>query len=164
MRHFAIYTLLFIIFAILTSCQKENLKQAETPLSVNQAEPSSSLMGSAWTVVNDTTSVTAGATVPASGVNYTGTTSDYLNFSSHGKLYWSINGQKDTFTYIISGDTLKFKFPYDNAQTNVVDSVYQPMYIISNLTNHTCTLFNRSTIFNINGGGGAELTTINLKK
>jgi hypothetical protein len=155
MRNPAICTLIFMISAILTSCLKEN---------VNQAEPSSSLTGSNWTVVNDATSESAGAIAPATSSNYIGKAGDYFNFTTYGKLYWSINGQKDTATYLISGDTIKFKFAYIDGQTNMVDSAYNPIYTISNLTGHTCTLFNSMTFFGINGAGGPVLTTINLKK
>jgi hypothetical protein len=155
MRTPAICTLIFLISAILTSCLKE---------SVNKPEPASSLIGTNWTVVNDSTHVAAGAIAPASGSNYIGKAGDYFNFSTNGKLYWSINGQKDTATYLISGDTLKFKFAYIDGQTNKVDSAYNPIYTISNVTSHTCTLFNSMVLFTTNGGGGPELTTINLKK
>jgi len=155
MRNPAICTLIFMISAILTSCSKEN---------VNKAESSSSLIGSSWTVVNDATSESAGASTPASGSNYTGKAGDYFNFTTYGKLYWSINGQRDTATYLISGDTIKFKSAYIDGQTHMVDSAYYPIYTISNLTNHTCTLFNSMIIFGINGAGGPVLTTINLKK
>ena len=154
MRTPAICTLIFVIAAILTSCKKEN---------VNKSEPSSSLIGSNWTVVNDSTFTSNGANVPPSGSNYIGKTGDYFNFTTYGKLYWSINGQKDTATYLISGDTLKFRVAYIDGQTNKVDSAYNPIYTISNITNHTCTLFNREVFF---GGidSGPQLTTINLKK
>jgi hypothetical protein len=155
MRNLAICTLIFMISAILTSCSKEN---------VNKAESSSSLVGSSWTVVNDSTSESAGASTPASGSNYIGKAGDYFNFTNYGKLYWSINGQRDTATYLISGDTIKFKSAYIDGQTNMVDSAYYPIYTISNLTNHTCTLFNSMIVFGIAGAGGPVLTTINLKK
>jgi hypothetical protein len=155
MRNPAICTLIFMISAILTSCLKEN---------VNKAESSSSLIGSSWTVVNDATSESAGASTPASSSNYIGKGGDYFNFTTYGKLYWSINGQRDTTTYLISGDTIKFKYAYVDFKTNMVDSAYDAGYTISNLTNHTCTLFNSMIFFNINGGGGPVLTTINLKK
>lgn len=155
MRKPAICTLIFMISAILTSCSKEN---------VNKAESSFPLIGSSWTVVNDATSESAGASTPASGSNYIGKAGDYFNFTTYGKLYWSINGQRDTATYLISGDTIKFKAAYIDGQTKIVDSAYYPIYTISNLTNHTCTLFNSMLIFGINGAGGPVLTTINLKK
>jgi hypothetical protein len=157
MRTSAICTLIFMIFAILTSCSKENLNKPE-------ASGTSSLIGSSWTVVNDATSESAGAIAPASSSNYIGKAGDYFNFTTYGKLYWSINGQKDTATYLISGDTLKFKSAYIDGQTNKVDSAYYPIYTISNVTSHTCTLFNSLTVFGAAGGGGPVLTTINLKK
>lgn len=155
MRNPAICMLIFTISAIFTSCKKENVNTATAP---------SSLIGSNWTVVNDATSESAGASTPASSTNYTGKAGDYFNFTTYGKLYWSINGQRDTATYLISGDTIKFKSAYIDAQTNMVDSAYYPGYTISNLTNHTCTLFNSTIIFGANGAGGPVLTTINLKK
>lgn len=155
MRTPAVCTLMFLLSAILTSCKKET---------ANNPEPPSSLIGSSWAVVNDSTSVAAGAIAPASGSNYIGKAGDYFNFTSYGKLYWSINGQKDTVTYLISGDTLKFKVAYIDGQTNKVDSAYNPIYTIRNVTSHTCTLFNSTALLTTNGGGGPELTTINLKK
>lgn len=155
MRNPAICMLIFMIAVILTSCSKEN---------VNKAEPSSSLAGSSWTVVNEVISESAGASTPASSSKYVGKAGDYFNFTTYGKLYWSINGQKDTATYQISGDTIKFKSAYINGQTNMVDSAYYPGYTISNLTGHTCTLFSSVIIFGAAGAGGPVLTTINLKK
>jgi hypothetical protein len=151
MRNLAICTLIFMIFTILTSCLKEN---------ASKGTPSSSLTGN-WTVVNETTIDTSrvGTTVS----NYTGKPGDYFNFTTYGKLYWSINGQKDTATYLVSGDTLKFKYAYIDGRTNMVDSAYSNAYTLSNLTTHTCTLFN-STAFYGNIDSGAALTTINLKK
>ncbi len=155
MRNLAIGTLIFMISAILTSCKKEN---------TNKAESSSSLIGSNWTVVNDATSESAGANTPASSSNYIGKAGDYFNFTPYGKLYWSINGQRDTATYLISGDTIKFKSAYIDGRTNMVDSAYYPIYTISNITSHTCTLFNSMIVLGIAGAGGPVLTTINLKK
>jgi hypothetical protein len=152
MRTSAICTLIFMISAILTSCKKEN---------ANIAEPSSSLIGSSWTVANDSTSERIGAITNDS--NYIGKTTDYFNFTTYGKLYWSINGQRDTATYLISGDTIKFKYGYVDFQTKLVDSAYDAGYIISNLTNHTCTLFNSEIVFGTTDSGPI-LTTINLKK
>jgi len=154
MRNPAICTLI-LISAMLTSCSKENL---------NRTMPSSSLIGTSWTVVNEATGENAGASAPASSSNYIGKAGDYFNFTSHGKLYWSINGQTDTATYLISGDTIKFKYAYIDGRTNVIDSAYNPIYTISNLTAHTCTLFNSTTVFGTAGAGGPVLTTINLKK
>jgi hypothetical protein len=155
MRTPAICTLIFMISAILVSCSKENL---------NGAKSSSLLIGSRWTVVNDLTSESAGASTPASSSNYVGKAGDYFNFTTYGKLYWSINGQKDTATYLVSGDTIKFKSAYIDGQTNKPDSAYYPIYTITNLTSRTCTLVNSMTVFGIAGAGGAVLTTINLKK
>jgi len=154
MRNPAVFTLI-MISAIYISCKKEN---------VNKTESASSLIGSSWTVVNDATSESAGASAPVSSSNYIGRAGDYFNFTTYGKLYWSIKGQKDTATYLISGDTIKFKSAYINAQTNMVDSAYYSIYTISNLTSHTCTLFNRMIVFGSAGAGGPVLTTINLKK
>jgi len=155
MRNLAICTLIFMMSAIWISCTKEI---------VNKTASDSSLIGSTWTVVNDASSVAAGTSKPATYTNYIGKGGDFFNFTSYGKLYWSINGQRDTATYRISGDTIALKFPYINAQSNAVDSAYSPIYIISNLTAHTCTLFNSQVIFNVAGGGSPMLTTINLKK
>ena len=159
MRTPIICTLIFVISAILTSCLKENVNKA-----VSSSAASSSLIGSNWTVVNDSTSVSAGASTPASGSNYIGKPGDYFNFTTYGKLYWSINGQRDTATYMISGDTIKFKSAYIDGRTNIVDSAYYPIYTISNLTGHNCTLFNSMIVFGTAGAGGPVLTTINLKK
>ena len=164
MRNPAICMLIFMISAILTSCLKENVNTAGPSSSVNTAEPSSSLTGSNWTVVNEATSESAGASSPATSSNYIGKAGDYFNFTTYGKLYWSINGQNDTATYLISGDTIKFKSAYIDGRTNMVDSAYYPIYTINNLTNHTCTLFNSMIIFGNIGAGGPVLTTINLKK
>ncbi len=155
MRNLAICTLIFMASAVLTACTKEN---------VHKTQASSSLIGTSWTIVNDSTSESAGATAPASSSNYLGKAGDYFNFSAHGKLYWSIDGHRDTATYLISGDTIKFKSAYTNAQTNTVDSAYYPIYKISNLTGNTCTLFNSQIVFGAAGAGGPILTTINLKK
>jgi len=157
MRSSAICALIFMISSILISCSKENLNNAG-------ASGTSSLIGSNWAVVNDATSESAGASAPASSSNYIGKGGDYFNFTTYGKLYWSINGQKDTATYMISGDTIKFKAAYIGGQTNKIDSAYYPSYTISTLTGHTCTLFNKAIVFNVAGAGGPVLTTINLKK
>jgi len=154
MRNPAICILIFMISAVSVSCKKEN---------VNKPEPPSSLMGNNWTVVNEATSESMGASVPPSSSNYIGKAGDYFNFTTYGKLYWSINGRKDTATYLISGDTIKFKVAYIDGQTNKVDSAFNPIYTISNVTDHTCTLFNSMPLLTANGGG-PELTTINLKK
>ena len=154
MRNLTICTLIFMISAILTSCLKEK---------ANKGTPSSSLTGN-WTVVNETIGNTTVGTKAGSTVsNYTGKPGDYFNFTTYGKLYWSINGQKDTATYLIVGDTLKFKYAYIDARTNMVDSAYNPIYITSNLTDHTCTLFNSLFLPDANSDGPL-LTTINLKK
>ena len=154
MRNLALCTLIFMISAILTSCLKEN---------ASKGTPSSSLTGN-WTVVNQTIdNTTVGTTAGATVSNYAGKSGDYFNFTTYGKLYWSINGQKDTATYLISGDTLKFKYAYIDGRTGVVDSAYSTAYTISNLTTHTCTLFNSFAVYgDINSG--PTLTTINLKK
>src|SRR5665213_926631 len=152
MRNFAICTLIFLLSAILTSCLKENADKGTPSLTGN------------WTVVNQTIDNTRiGTTVGASVSNYTGKPGDYFNFTTYGKLYWSINGQKDTATYLVSGDTLKFKYAYIDGRTNIVDSAYSTAYTISNLTSHTCTLFN-TMVFYGNINTGPVLTTINLKK
>lgn len=155
MRNRAICTVSFLLSAILTSCLKEN---------ENKRGPSSSLTGN-WTVVNEVVDNTRIGTSNNTGtvLNYTGKPGDYFNFTTYGKLYWSINRQTDTATYLVSGDTLKFKYAYIDGRTNVVDSAYSTAYTISNLTTHTCTLFNITAFY----GGintGPALTTINLKK
>jgi len=151
MRNTAICTLILMISAMLTSCLKEN---------ASKGTPSSSLTGN-WTVANET--IINDRRVDATVSNYTGKPGDYFNFTTYGKLYWSINGQKDTATYLIVGDTLKFKYAYIDARTNMVDSAYNPIYITSNLTDHTCTLFNSLFLPDANSDGPL-LTTINLKK
>lgn len=155
MRIVAIYTFIFIMSAILTSCLKEN---------VNKGEPSSALTGN-WTVVNETIDNTRIGTTNNTGTvsRYTGKPGDYFDFTRYGKLYWSINGQKDTATYLVVGDTLKFKYAYIDGRTNIVDSAHSTAYTISNLTKHTCTLFN-TTVFYGGINTGPVLTTINLKK
>ena len=155
MRNLAICTLTFMTATILTSCTKEN---------VNKTETSASLIGSNWTVVNDATSESAGSISPASSTNYIGKAGDYFNFTPYGKLYQSINGHRDTATYLISGDTIRFKSAYIDAQTNIVDSAYYPIYTITKLTSNSCTIFNSTIIFGAAGSGGPVLTTINLKK
>ena len=157
MRNLAICTLIFMISAMLTSCLKEN---------ASKGTPSSSLTGN-WSVVNETidntTVGTTGTSVNTTVSNYTGKPGDYFDFTTYGKLYWSINGQKDTATYLVSGDTIKFKYAYIDGRTNIVDSAYSTAYTISNLTTHTCTLFN-IMVFYGSIDTGPVLTTINLKK
>jgi|SRR6185437_5433871 len=157
MRNLAICALILTISTILTSCLKEN---------ASKGTPSSSVTGN-WTVVNETigntTVGTTGTRVVTPVLNYTGKPGDYFNFTTYGKLYWSINGQKDTATYLVSGDTLKFKYAYIDGHTNIVDSAYSTAYTMSNLTRHTCTLFNTMVFYGSNGMG-PTLTTINLKK
>jgi hypothetical protein len=126
--------LIVTLCTVLFSCLKEG---------VNTAKPSSSLIGTTWNVVTDSTTtgfwgIWSGRAT--TGSKYIGKAGDYFNFTNYGKLYSSINGQKDTEYYRITGDTLGFRYAYIDGQTNQPDSTYNQAYIISNLTNHTVTL------------------------
>jgi len=134
MKNLAPYIIILVIAVVLVSCLKESLNKAARP---------SSLIGTTWSVVNDSTTtgfwgIWSGRAT--TGSNYIGKAGDYFIFITYGKLYSSINGQKDTETYKIGGDTVHFRYAYGVGQTNIIDSAWNTGYIISNLTNHTCTL------------------------
>ncbi len=139
MRNAAICTLIFMISAFLTSCKKRKHKQSRAFFFAyrKQLDRCERLYAS----------VAAGAITPASSSNYIGKVGDYFNFTTLRQIVWSINGQKDTATYLISGDTIIFKSSYIDAQTNMVYSASGVGYTIGNLTNHTCTLFNSIAFF-----------------
>jgi hypothetical protein len=135
---------------IFVSCRKEGTNV-----------PYSSLIGSNWTVVNNLQ--VAGSLMgngPPTTSNYIGKAGDYFNFNSNGKLYFSMDDQKDTgTTYKISGSAVLCINYYYEGTATVLDSGFYAAYIISNLTTHTCTLTQ-----NIPGPDIDIKNTINLSR
>jgi hypothetical protein len=126
-----------LICLAFASCSKGHLnKYPNIPVSVSN-------LASRWALVNDTTTTSFwgiwGGRAPA-GTNYTGQAGDYYNFTSYGKLYIHQNTSVDTQTYKLGHDTVWIRTAYIDGQTLRVDSTYNPWYIITSLTSHTCTL------------------------
>ncbi len=140
---------LLFICSTFASCSKEpSNKSVNIPISV------SNLSGK-WTLVNDTTTTSFWGLwngQAAVGINYIGKAGDYYNFTSHGKLYTYQNTNLDTQTYKLGHDTVWVRYTYIDGQTDKVDSAYNPGYIITRLTDNSCTLTSFSvtpeTIYN----------------
>jgi hypothetical protein len=145
--------LILAVCVIFASCKKEATKTSVA---------STSLIGTNWTVVNE--SQVVGSVFPGSSPtssNYIGKAGDYFNFSANGHLYFNLDGQKDTTgtTYKISGDTVLCRNYFYEGTSTVLDSGFYAAYIISKLTNHSCTLYNSAD------GPDTEIAnTINLSK
>ena len=115
-----------------------------------------------WVLVNDTTTTNFwgiwNGRAPV-GTNYVGKTADYYNFTSYGKLYIHQDTNRDTETYKLSHDTVLIRTAYIDGQTNQLDSTYNPWYVISGFTAHSCTLKKYFI-----SPETASFSTINLKK
>jgi hypothetical protein len=154
-----IFPLLMLAASVVfVSCKKESPK----PSAGTNTLANSSLIGSKWTVVNE--SQVVGAIFPGGSPgssNYIGKAGDYFNFNANGHLYFSISDQKDTTgtTYKISGDTVLCRNYFYEGTSAVLDSGFYAAYIIRNLTNNTCTLYSSAE------GPDTDIeNTINLSK
>lgn len=128
----AILTLL-----ILSSCLKGRVNSTE-----NILVSTANFVGN-WSLVNDTTTINfwgLWSGRPAVGTNYIAKAGDRYNFTSYGKLYIQQDNKLDTQTYKLSHDTVLVRYAYIDGTTMQIDSAYDPLYIITNLTNHSCTL------------------------
>jgi len=146
MKHFLILIEFVLVCLLFGSCLKEqaakgtsnkgNSKKDTIPVSLSN-------FASNWALVNDTTTTDFwgiwGGRAPV-GKNYIGKAADHYSFTSYGKLYIHEDDYRDTETYKLGHDTVWIRTAYIDGQTNQVDSTYNPWYVISNLTAHTCTL------------------------
>lgn len=167
-------SLTFICF-VLASCLKENLdkgvKGNSTSNSGNNTFKTSAkdsipvtladLEGN-WKLVNDSTNMQFWGLWSGRApviTNYFGKATDYYNFTAYGKLYVHDNAIIDSQTYKLARDTVFSEYPYIDGQTNQVDSAYNAHYVITLLTQHSCTL----TTFFISPET-ASFSTINLSR
>ena len=139
----------FVICMIFTSCLKGNTNNT------NNIQISTANLESNWSLVSDTTTINywgIWSNKPTTGLNYIGKANDHYNFTSYGKLYIQQGTTLDTQTYELSHDTVLVKYAYLDGPTNKLDSAYDPFYIVTSLTNHTCTLTSTmvspETVFN----------------
>lgn len=125
------------VCALLVSCNKESVKTQADIIPVNVAN----LAGN-WHLVNDTTTQLAGimAATPTVGINYIGKSGDYYNFTPYGRLNFHDNIITGAETYKLSHDTVLVEYAYIDARTNQVDSAYSPIYVVTRLTDHNCTM------------------------
>lgn len=143
-----------------SSCKKES-SHGNSSNSNSLPVTLANLVGN-WRLVNDTTTSIGGIMTrdtPVVGINYIGKASDYYDFTSYGKLNMHDNDVTGTTTYKLSHDTVLAEYAYIYAPTKQVDSAYAPLYVITHLTSHNCTMTAHDTGLELN-----NYSTINLSR
>jgi hypothetical protein len=148
----------------LGSCRKANLSKGNSDNSTSQngnvPVTIASLAGK-WMLVNDTTTTHGGINENTSiaGVNYIGKASDYYDFAANGKLNFHDNMVTGAENYKLSHDTVFVEYAYIDGQTNQLDSAYSPIYVVTRLSAHNCTMTERVIALELNA-----FSTINLSR
>lgn len=165
MKYFSVVTgLAFLLFTVI-SCKK-------TSIQTNQ------LLGQ-WSIVNDSTSTDDFCSGCFNGSNYIGKESDYYTFNNDATLYIEESGATDTATYtIMTNNQINIAANYAVNGGGVFDyslfrtggllplsySIKNLIYSISNMTEHTLTLYTSGTATMTGEPAIKYIEIINLKR